>query len=225
MIEIYIKLSSIAIFLLIILLLAIIIPFIKLHNSKQKSLSELSKTKYDFSQNLKSTYKKNDSSYDTESENSCLAQILKKYTEINEKKIINKYKFSLLTIYVLETSILLPCLCIINLYFKFIKIDVMLSLLKSPFVLLCIFPFFMYIRFVQPRETWTRHSKTAALLEKEFYSYIYHRDAYQNIASSSIQIYTFENIVLNIFSENIMNFSENMKKHTETENSFKNFQL
>ena len=95
MIEIYIKLSSIAIFLLIILLLSIIIPFIKLHNSKQKSLSELSKTKYDFSQNLKSTYKKNDSSYDTESENSCLAQILKKYTEINEKKIINKYKFSL----------------------------------------------------------------------------------------------------------------------------------
>lgn len=58
MIEIYIKLSSIAIFLLIVLLLAAIIPFIKLQNEKRKYISELSKTTHDFSQNLKATYKK-----------------------------------------------------------------------------------------------------------------------------------------------------------------------
>ena len=225
MIEIYIKLSSIAVFLLIVLLLAAIIPFIKLQNEKRKCISELSKTTHDFSQNLKATYKKNDSSYDTESDNSCLSQILKKYKEINNKKITNKCKFSLLTIYVVEISILLPCLCIANLYFKFIEVNTMLSLLKSPFVLLCIFPFLMYIRFVQPRETWTRHSKTTALLEAEFYSYIYHRGVYQTIASSPVQIYTFENRILNIFSNNIAIFSENMKKHTETENSFKNFKI
>ena len=83
----------------------------------------------------------------------------------------------------------------------------------------------MYIRFVQSRETWTRHSKTTALLEAEFYSYIYHRGVYQTIASSPVQIYTFENRILNIFSNNIAIFSENMKKHTETENSFKNFKI
>lgn len=226
MIEIDIEHSSIAIsFLLILLLLAIIIPFIKLQRSKKNSISKLSETTDDFSQNLKSTYQKNDSSYDTESDNSYLFQILKIYKEINSKKIINKYKFSLLTIYILETSILLPCLCIVNLYFKFIKIDIMLSLLKSPFVLLCIFPFFMYIKFVQPRETWTRHSNTVALLEIEFYNYIYHLSDYHNIDFSPYQITFFENRISSIFSKNITSFSQNMKKHIESENSFKNFKL
>lgn len=225
MIEIYIKLSKTTMFLLPILLLVIIIPFIKLQFSKRKSMSNLSRTINNFSVKLKSTYKKNDSSYDTESDNSYLFQILKTYKEINKKKIINKCKFSLLTIYMLETSILLPCFCIINLYFKLIKANIMLSLLKSPFILLCIFPFFLYIKFVQPRETWTRHSKTAALLEVEFHNYIYHLSDYHTIDSSPYQIAFFENRVSNIFSENIKNFSENMKIHTKSENSFKNFKL
>lgn len=83
MIEIYIKLSSIAIFLLIVLLLAAIIPFIKLQNEKRKYISELSKTTHDFSQNLKATYKKNDSSYDTESDNSCLLNILMRQSRLS----------------------------------------------------------------------------------------------------------------------------------------------
>lgn len=202
-----------------------IIPLISQIISKIKSQSKFSKTLEFFSRNLKLTYIENDLSYDTEANNSFLSLILKKYKEINDKKIINKCKFSLLKFYLLEISVLLPYLCTANLYFKFVKMDIIFSLLSLPFAALCIFPFYIYIRFVQPRETWTRHSKIAALLETEFYSYIYHRGIYQTIAFSPLQISTFENRILDIFSKNIANFSENMKKHTEADNSFKNFKL
>ena len=202
-----------------------IIPLISQIISKIKSQSKFSKTLEFFSRNLKLTYIENDLSYDTEANNSFLSLILKKYKEINDKKIINKCKFSLLKFYLLEISVLLPCLCTANLYFKFVKMDIIFSLLSLPFAALCIFPFYIYIRFVQPRETWTRHSKIAALLETEFYSYIYHRGIYQTIAFSPLQISTFENRILDIFSKNIANFSENMKKHTEADNSFKNIKL
>lgn len=64
-----------------------IIPLISQIISKIKSQSKFSKTLEFFSRNLKLTYIENDLSYDTEANNSFLSLILKKYKEINDKKL------------------------------------------------------------------------------------------------------------------------------------------
>lgn len=175
-------------------------------------------------ENLKSTYQKNTNLDNTPQPDILyLTHIFNLYKQIIHKKLINKFKFSLLKTLIVEVSILLPCICIANLHFKFIAVDDMIKLLKSPFIILCLIPFFMYIKFGQPRETWSRHSHTVSLLEIEFYSFIYDIGNYSNLTCDPSKINYFENQILDIFSNNVTRFANNMKEHVKSEISLSTF--
>ena len=79
-------------------------------------------------------------------------------------------------------------------------------------------PILIYLNFQQPRESWTRFSTLKSKLELEMYSFMYSLNDYALMADGKEKITFFQNRITAIFSSNITQYDQNMKKHVDREN-------
>lgn len=165
---------------------------------------------------LNSVYKYN---FASESQLKFLKIICFEYNFICNEYIKNKRRFNYSKILLAFLSCIFPILVILNLrFFHFITFNQTMTLLKSPFIIFLLLPVLIYLNFQQPRESWTRFSTLKSKLELEMYSFMYSLNDYALMADGKEKITFFQNKITAIFSSNITQFDQNMKKHVDREN-------